>query len=819
MLTCIFLTHCLILLNKVTRGSTAAEVVDCRRALDVVFLLDASSDVTSTDWISSVDLVTQVSSQLNVSTSGSHVGLVMFAANTSIVQPLTQQPPTLNNLSTTSQRGRHLATAMLNTQSAMFNNKRGDRPQVADVLVIITHGVSDQPQSSVTAAERLKSDGMQIITVGIGSHGVDEMRQELRSIATYPRDTDKLIHITLHQHYRPSFIAALLAAICRRAFDAAEGTVRLADESAASGRLEMFVHGEWGTVCSTSWTRLNTHVACRELGFPAGLSWHSESYSVQGRSVLGNVSCGGDESRLSDCARDGFFVVDSDCQHGRADVYISCLCAQCNDYRFRDNVRLMTKSSSVYGRLQVFSPEHRWGGICRNGWTSNNTRVACRELGFLDGAGTYNDAERQTILVLDRVNCTGDESSLFDCDYHTLSTRNNCSSAVNVMCQCSSCLERYLLQSPREIKTTMGSRVQFEWKLNKSADGEFELWFLSRKNRRLIVRRSGELLTVENTELQNRLTLIGDNMTTLGFSLSNVSRADMGVYALHVPNIKLFNSQAVLFLTDFAVVPDPVVRREVHGSVELSWDLTALRQLRDINHEILLTTPATGRLQLDYYYTHWLRENPHRHHVTQPPDQLHLTISIDDVTMKDAGNYVIEVMLTSSAHQWLNSSWQFATSLLLVDSKQQTASQSHSVVVLTTLLAVLSLIVGGLLVRSFYLRYCRGDDSQTKQRAVGQLFASSKRRRTGTSRRYAREDVLDDYNVTEMYGGSVEMSTENNNPHQQQQQQQQVSGDSTTIDINIDEESPNPATVTVMSRSESSKLRRSLYANSSRRAK
>ena len=97
----------------------------------------------------------------------------------------------------------------------------------------------------------------------------------------------------------------------------------------------------------------------------------------------------------------------------------------------------------------------------------------------------------------------------------------------------------------------------------------------------------------------------------------------------------------------------------------LSSDLTALRQLRDISHEIFLTTPATGRVHLDYYYTSWLRDNPYRHSVPQSTDRLQPTVVIDHVTVKDAGNYVTEVTLTSSVHQWLNYNWRYETRLVV----------------------------------------------------------------------------------------------------------------------------------------------------------
>ena len=49
------------------------------------------------------------------------------------------------------------------------------------------------------------------------------------------------------------------------------GTV--VDDTFTSGRLEIYINGQWGTVCDDSFNLIDATVACKELGFSGALSY------------------------------------------------------------------------------------------------------------------------------------------------------------------------------------------------------------------------------------------------------------------------------------------------------------------------------------------------------------------------------------------------------------------------------------------------------------------------------------------------------------------------------------------------------------------
>ena len=96
------------------------------------------------------------------------------------------------------------------------------------------------------------------------------------------------------------------------------------------------------------------------------------------------------------------------------------------------------------GRLEIFY-NGAWGTICDDYWTKDDADVACRALGFVAAVEDYNryrtayfgpgTAEQE--IVLDDLNCNGDESGLLECPSgHPEPGIHNCRHSEDVGLRC-----------------------------------------------------------------------------------------------------------------------------------------------------------------------------------------------------------------------------------------------------------------------------------------------------------------------------------------------------------------------------------------------
>ncbi|KAI9522113.1 hypothetical protein NQZ68_039292 [Dissostichus eleginoides] len=105
------------------------------------------------------------------------------------------------------------------------------------------------------------------------------------------------------------------------------GSVRLVTTDGLSdrGRLEIFIRGEWGTVCDDLFTSKAGSVVCRQLGFTTALAVMKRAALGEAdrnvRILLDDVECEGGERSLLECKRSR--VGKHNCSHGE-DVGVIC---------------------------------------------------------------------------------------------------------------------------------------------------------------------------------------------------------------------------------------------------------------------------------------------------------------------------------------------------------------------------------------------------------------------------------------------------------------------------------------------------------------
>ncbi|XP_050407264.1 deleted in malignant brain tumors 1 protein [Patella vulgata] len=90
------------------------------------------------------------------------------------------------------------------------------------------------------------------------------------------------------------------------------------------GRVEVYYHNRWGTVCSNSWSSNDASVVCRELGFSSvGAIARTGAYFGQGTGsiLLDYVRCTGRESSLKYCNHNGW--IRNSCGHS-TDASVTC---------------------------------------------------------------------------------------------------------------------------------------------------------------------------------------------------------------------------------------------------------------------------------------------------------------------------------------------------------------------------------------------------------------------------------------------------------------------------------------------------------------
>ena len=75
------------------------------------------------------------------------------------------------------------------------------------------------------------------------------------------------------------------------------------------------------------------------------------------------------------------------------------------------------------GRVELYF-NGEWSTICNDGWDDTDASVVCRQLGFGLSGVTLQPEPGRGLILLDDVNCFGNESSLLNCEHSGIGISN-----------------------------------------------------------------------------------------------------------------------------------------------------------------------------------------------------------------------------------------------------------------------------------------------------------------------------------------------------------------------------------------------------------
>ncbi|XP_056152706.1 neurotrypsin-like [Lampris incognitus] len=203
--------------------------------------------------------------------------------------------------------------------------------------------------------------------------------------------------------------------------------------SPGSGRVEVYLNGQWGAVCDSHWTDRDASVICRQLGLgEIGTALqHLQFGSGSGLFHYERLGCHGDENTLSKCRSRTF--VTGDCSHGN-EAGVVCAPPEGSG----PPLRLVGGEEDFEGRVEVFHGG-RWGTVCDDQWDDRDAEVICRQLGFGGVAKAWSWAhfgQGSGPILLDAVRCTGNELFLDQCP-HGDWEQHNCDHMEDAGVSCS----------------------------------------------------------------------------------------------------------------------------------------------------------------------------------------------------------------------------------------------------------------------------------------------------------------------------------------------------------------------------------------------
>ncbi|XP_033630594.1 uncharacterized protein LOC117292594 [Asterias rubens] len=137
-------------------------------------------------------------------------------------------------------------------------------------------------------------------------------------------------------------------------------------------------------------------------------------------------------------------------------------------------VRLVGGSVPSDGRVEVFY-EGQWGTVCDDSWDIKDANVVCRQLGFTGATDAWRSARfgRETSQILmDNINCDGNEERLQDCAFPGWGVQN-CYHSQDASVTCDT--DRSFNNSYRSVVVVFGCLATVSNKCHQDGYGNFSV--------------------------------------------------------------------------------------------------------------------------------------------------------------------------------------------------------------------------------------------------------------------------------------------------------------------------------------------------------
>ncbi|XP_074140966.1 scavenger receptor cysteine-rich domain-containing protein DMBT1-like [Sminthopsis crassicaudata] len=239
------------------------------------------------------------------------------------------------------------------------------------------------------------------------------------------------------------------------------------------GRVEVYYNNTWSTVCDDSWDLRDAQVVCRQLDCGRAIAAPGRASFDRGSGpiALDDVECAGNEEKLWHCLNSGWFS--HNCGH-HEDAGVRCSVAMdsptsavtvehdstsgsafpsSTESSPTAGIRLADGQDRCQGRVEVYH-NGIWGTVCDDNWNIKDAHVVCKQMGCGMAVASLPGARfgpGSGSIILDDVDCTGEESSLDECP-HNYWFSHNCGhhEDASVICSNSPSGEKPDIPAPKE---------------------------------------------------------------------------------------------------------------------------------------------------------------------------------------------------------------------------------------------------------------------------------------------------------------------------------------------------------------------------------